>query len=63
MEVYNLELRFSENIIQNGSISLSFLAACRIKADFHLKTFIRNSKIGLFSIVVFRANLKKVEVL
>ena len=31
MEVYNnLELRFSENDIQNGCISLSFLAACRV---------------------------------
>ena len=30
MEVYNFELRFSENVIQNGCISLSFLAACRI---------------------------------
>ena len=30
MEVYNFELRFSANIIQNGCISLSFLAACRI---------------------------------
>ena len=30
MEVYNFELRFSENVIQNDCISLSFLAACRI---------------------------------
>ena len=30
MEVYNFELRFSENVIQNGCISLSFLAAFRI---------------------------------
>ena len=30
MEVYNFELRFSEKVIQNGCISLSFLAACRI---------------------------------
>ena len=32
-----------------------------MKAYFHLKMFIRNSKIGPFSIVLFRANLKKVE--
>ena len=30
MEVYHFELRFSENLIQNGCISVSFLAACRI---------------------------------
>ena len=30
MEVYNFELYFSENVFQNGCISLSFLAACRI---------------------------------
>ena len=30
MEVYNFDLRFSENVIQNCCISLSFLAACRI---------------------------------
>ena len=30
LEVYNFELHFSQNIIQNGCISLSFLAACRI---------------------------------
>ena len=30
LEVYNFELRFSQNIIQNGCISLSFLAACHI---------------------------------
>ena len=30
LEVYNLELRFSQNVIQNGCFSLSFLAACRI---------------------------------
>ena len=29
MEVYNFELRFSENVIENGYISLSFLSACR----------------------------------
>ena len=29
MEVYNFDLRFSGNF-QNGCISLSFLAACRI---------------------------------
>ena len=32
------------------------------KADFHLKKFIRNSKIRPFSIVVFCAKLKKVEI-
>ena len=30
MEVYNFDLRFSENVIQNGCISLSFPAACHI---------------------------------
>ena len=30
MEVYNFELHLSENVIKNGCISLSFLAACRI---------------------------------
>ena len=29
-EVYNFDLRLSGNVIQNGCISLSFLAACRI---------------------------------
>ena len=29
LEVYNFELRFSQNVIKHG-ISLSFLAACRI---------------------------------
>ena len=33
MKVYNFELRFSENVIQNGCISLSFLAARRIFPD------------------------------
>ena len=28
MEVYNFDLHFSGNVIQNGCISLSFLAAC-----------------------------------
>ena len=27
LEVYNFELRFSQNVIPNGCISLSFLAA------------------------------------
>ena len=30
LEVYNFELRFSQNVIKNGCISFSFLAACRI---------------------------------
>ena len=30
LEVYNFELRFSQNVIKNGCISLSFLAVCRI---------------------------------
>ena len=30
LEVYNFEVRFSQNVISNGCISLSFLAACRI---------------------------------
>ena len=30
LEVYNFELRFSQNSIQNGCISLSFLAAGRM---------------------------------
>ena len=30
LEVYNFELRFSGNVIQNGCISLSFLLPCRI---------------------------------
>ena len=29
-EVYNFELRFSQNVIEHGCISLSFLATCRI---------------------------------
>ena len=30
LENYNFELCFSQSVIKNGSISLSFLAACRI---------------------------------
>ena len=30
LEVYNFELRFSQNVIKNGCISLSFLVACRL---------------------------------
>ena len=30
LEVYNFELRFSQNVIKNGCISLSFLVASRI---------------------------------
>ena len=30
LEVYNFELRFSQNVIKHGCICLSFLAACRI---------------------------------
>ena len=30
LEVYNFELCFSQNVIKNGCLSLSFLAACRI---------------------------------
>ena len=30
LEVYHFELRFSQNVIKNGCISLLFLAACRI---------------------------------
>ena len=33
--LYNFELRFSQNVIKNGCMSLSFLAACRIKGRFH----------------------------
>ena len=31
LEVYNFELDFSQNVIKNGCISLSFPAACRNK--------------------------------
>ena len=30
LEVYNFELRFTQNVIKHGCICLSFLAACRI---------------------------------
>ena len=30
LEVYNFELRFSQKVIKNGCIYLSFLTACRI---------------------------------
>ena len=30
LEVYNFELRFSQNVIKHGCIYLSFLAACHI---------------------------------
>ena len=30
LEVYNFELRFSQNVIKHGCISLSFLATCRV---------------------------------
>ena len=44
-------------------VFLQFYMNCSpVKPDFHLKRFIRNSKIGPFYIVVFRAKLKKVEI-
>ena len=38
MEVFNFELRFSENVMENGCISLSFLAACRITLSLFSQT-------------------------
>ena len=60
MDVYNFELRFSENVIQNSCISLSFLAACHITLlpifpglapsdifpRYHKANFSRDSSIG-----------------
>ena len=49
LEVYNFELRFSQNVIKHGYISLSFLAACRIALSPFSQTrsdFSRDSSIG-----------------
>ena len=38
LEVYNFELRFSQNVIKHGCICLSFLAACRITLSLFSQT-------------------------
>ena len=56
VEVYNFELRFSENFIQNGCISLSFLAACRktlaIFADSLLATYFPGTSKPILAAIV-----------
>ena len=64
LEVYNFELRFSQNVSKNGCISLAFIAACLITLSpfsqtpserrdvfprYHQANFSRDSSIGTFS--------------